>query len=334
MGGVDDCEAVSVVIPTHDRSALLKRAIQSCLDQGTACGEIIVVDDHSTDDTADVVASFGDTRVRYLVSPSRGGPAARNRGLREARFEWIKFLDDDDYLLPGALQRQLDDLGSLSPAERSQTVVYGDAVVIRSDQNSIPRFKRMPRRRRRETDVEYLLRVNVLTSCPMHTKTMLDVVGGFDETLRRGQENDLHLRLALSGARFVHRPTLVYVYDRVSVEQRVSTSDVGFQALVNRVERVERRERLLRAAFPDGMSSHLRRILSSQYTACRWEAVDLGASEIEATCAAKVRALRAWPAPMFWIAASKWGHAIRYRLTKIRRLRGLRTDHHVGNRAD
>lgn len=319
MGGVDDCEAVSVVIPTHNRSALLRRAIQSCLDQGMACGEVIVVDDHSADDTADVVASFRDTRIRYLVSPSKGGPAARNFGLSEARFELIKFLDDDDYLLPGALQRQLDDFGSLSLTERSQSVIFGDAVVIRNDLNSIPRFKRLPRKKRRETDVEYLLRVNVLTSCPMHTKTLLNVVGGFDETVRKGQETDLHLRLALSGARFVHRPTRVYIYDQTSAERRISTPEIGLEALANRMERTERRERLLMAAFPDGLPSQVRKILSSQYTACRWGAVELDAPEIEAICAVKVRVLRAWPAPILRIAASKWGHAISFRRRRIRR---------------
>lgn len=99
---------VSVVLPTYNRAHVMGRALRSVLTQDFSDFEVLVVDDASTDDTESVIHSFGDSRVRYLREPRNGGPnAARNRGLREARGEFVAFLDSDDEWLPGKLTRQL-----------------------------------------------------------------------------------------------------------------------------------------------------------------------------------------------------------------------------------
>ena len=73
---------VSVVIPTHERAQLLKRAIQSVLDQTYDKLDILVVDDASLDNTREVVESFGDSRIRYFRhKTNKGGSAARNTGI-------------------------------------------------------------------------------------------------------------------------------------------------------------------------------------------------------------------------------------------------------------
>ena len=93
----------TVAIPTFNRSGLVGRAIDSVLHQDSPVSEIIVVDDASTDNTADVIRGrYPD--VRYLRQAANRGPcAARNRALREATNEWVVLLDDDDTLLPNAL---------------------------------------------------------------------------------------------------------------------------------------------------------------------------------------------------------------------------------------
>ena len=99
---------VSVVIPTHNRAELLRRAIKSVLDQTYVNLEIIVVDDASSGNTHEVVADFGDPRIRYIRHESnRGGSAARNTGIRAATGEFIAFLDDDDEWEPEKTQEQL-----------------------------------------------------------------------------------------------------------------------------------------------------------------------------------------------------------------------------------
>ncbi|MDT5063192.1 MAG: hypothetical protein QOH63_3651 [Acidobacteriota bacterium] len=109
---------LSVVIPTWNRAHLVGDAIESALSQRAGQVEVIVVDDDSTDDTADVLArSFG-TRIRLLRSPRRrGAGAARNAGARLASGELVAFLDSDDLWLPGKLDAELRALERFPEAE-------------------------------------------------------------------------------------------------------------------------------------------------------------------------------------------------------------------------
>src|SRR5215470_7379907 len=87
---------VSVVIPTYNRAAKVQKGIRSALAQTFSDLEVIVVDDGSADDTGKVLAeAFGD-RIRYCYQSNQGASAARNKGITEARGEWIAFLDSDD----------------------------------------------------------------------------------------------------------------------------------------------------------------------------------------------------------------------------------------------
>ena len=109
---------VSVVIPTYNRSALLRDAVNSVLGQDTRIPfEIIIVDNNSQDDTADVVRSITDPRVRYVLEREQGNAHARNRGVVEATADVIAFIDDDvtvasDWLT--SLKQALDSRPDLS----------------------------------------------------------------------------------------------------------------------------------------------------------------------------------------------------------------------------
>jgi glycosyltransferase involved in cell wall biosynthesis len=96
--------AVSVIVPTRNRRHLIARAITSVQRQSMSDWELVVVDDASDDDTAQLVRELGDPAVRVVRLDTQGErSAARNRGLAEARAEAVLFLDDDDELRPGAL---------------------------------------------------------------------------------------------------------------------------------------------------------------------------------------------------------------------------------------
>jgi len=96
------------VIPTRNRAHLACEAIESALRQREGQVEVIVVDDASTDDTANVLArSFGSSIHLLRMSRRRGAGAARNAGVRRARGELLAFLDDDDLWLPGKLDAEL-----------------------------------------------------------------------------------------------------------------------------------------------------------------------------------------------------------------------------------
>lgn len=97
---------VSCIIPVYNGERFVGEAIASVLAQSHQPVEVIVVDDGSTDATADVVRAFGSS-VQYIPQPNAGPPAARNVGIRAARGEFIGFLDADDRWLPDKVARQL-----------------------------------------------------------------------------------------------------------------------------------------------------------------------------------------------------------------------------------
>lgn len=98
---------ISVVIPTHNRSVLVRQAIDSVLNQRCHANfEIIVIDDGSIDDTPEVLAGYGD-KIRYVRQENAGLNAARNHALSLAKGEYIALLDDDDVWLPFKTELQL-----------------------------------------------------------------------------------------------------------------------------------------------------------------------------------------------------------------------------------
>ena len=101
-------ELVSVITPSYNTARFLRETIGCVLSQTYENWEMLIVDDGSTDDTDDVVASFSDPRIRYFKNERNSGAAgSRNRALREARGKWIAFLDSDDLWTPDKLEKQI-----------------------------------------------------------------------------------------------------------------------------------------------------------------------------------------------------------------------------------
>lgn len=94
----------TIIIPTYNRAKLLKKAIQSVVDQTITNWELVVVDDGSTDRTREVVIEFKDERIAYLFQEKKERSVARNRGIAEAKGAYICFLDDDDFFLENHLE--------------------------------------------------------------------------------------------------------------------------------------------------------------------------------------------------------------------------------------
>ena len=94
----------SIIIPLYNKGIRIRRAIDSVLNQGYQDMELIVVDDGSTDNSAEYVKAYDDLRIRYMYKKNGGVSSARNAGIRAARGEWLLLLDADDDLLPGAIE--------------------------------------------------------------------------------------------------------------------------------------------------------------------------------------------------------------------------------------
>ena len=207
---------VSVIIPTYNRAHLLRRAVQSVLNQSYKELEIIIVDDASIDTTPELVKGIDDERIVYLRHESnKGGSAARNTGIKHARGNYICFLDDDDFWLPKKLEKQ-HEMFEQSPD--SVGILYCGCRIISEKQNKIiedvyPEFRGQ-------------VFSNLLSSCficsptVMVRKTIIDETDGFDENLKSLQDWDMWLSLAkLCHADFVDE-ILAYYYihsaDRIS----------------------------------------------------------------------------------------------------------------------
>lgn len=110
----------SIVIPTYNRSNLLKRAINSILNQTYNNGkiEIIIIDNNSEDDTRDMIEKYY-SDIKYLCNKENSGPGyARNRGLVNSSYNWVLMLDDDDELVNGALNIIYDKLNSINNLDK------------------------------------------------------------------------------------------------------------------------------------------------------------------------------------------------------------------------
>lgn len=123
--------SLTVLIPTHNRSELLRRAVSSALADLPKAAEILVIDDVSTQPASEVLAGVcaQESRVRVLRNAgARGASGARNFGVDQARSDLILFLDDDDEVLPGYAMRVLD-------VAAAQSVDYGFSAVLRRDKS-------------------------------------------------------------------------------------------------------------------------------------------------------------------------------------------------------
>ena len=180
--------SVSVVIPTHDREARLKTAVESVLAQTQAPREIVVVDDGSTDGTREMLAREF-PQVRYLYQENRGVAAARNLGIRESRGTWLAFLDSDDLWLPGKLERQWEAIAR-SPGAR---LCHTNEVWIR-------RGARVNPMRKHDKSGGFIFRkclqlcVISPSSVLLH-REVLETTGDFDESFPACEDYDLWLRV-------------------------------------------------------------------------------------------------------------------------------------------
>lgn len=209
---------VSVVIPTHNRSELLINSIKSVLKQDFEDFEVIIVDDASSDDTAEKVKCIKDQRLKYYkIEKPKGGNHARNFGVNKSEGEYVAFLDDDDEWHPGKLSKQLQKF----EAKKTVGLVYTAVEIIYTDENV-----KYVTRPKEDGDLskKILLKNHIgTTSCVMAKKTILEEVGGFDEKLPARQDYDLWIRICkLCDVAFVDEPLVLY-YNRNNSTQ-VSTN--------------------------------------------------------------------------------------------------------------
>ena len=185
---------VTVVIPTHNRRALVGEAIESVIAQRYSDWELIVVDDGSDDDTRSVVEGR-DSRIRYVCQEHAGPCRARNLGLAQARGALVSFLDSDDLMRP----EQLGVLTELVDRSRGTCVAYGWSYWLdprgRAVELCAPTMEEDVLNRLALGDAILMGTALVRTECARR-------IGGFAPTLAFVEHWDFFLRLAAAGCRF------------------------------------------------------------------------------------------------------------------------------------
>ncbi len=181
---------VSVIMPTFNRAGWLSESIGSVLNQTYPNLELIVVDDGSTDHTAEVVRAFGD-QLTYLRQANRGVSKARNHGVAKSRGLWVAFLDSDDLWQPAKVATQV----ALFQAQPEVEVCYTDEIWIRHGVRVNP--KRIHQKHTGWLFEPSLPRCIISPSSVMMRRSLWTRLGGFDERLPACEDYDLWLRMTV-----------------------------------------------------------------------------------------------------------------------------------------
>lgn len=198
---------VSIITPAYNTSETIKDTLNSILLQTHPHWEAIVVDDGSTDGTAEIVAEFvrQDSRIRLIQQPHGGQAIARNTALAVARFDWLLFLDSDDWIAPTHLSKLTTEVLSNSNLD----VVYCRSARVAADGTMIPESYVPP-----SADLFPILayRAAFAVHACIVRKSIVDAVGKFDVSRKRSFDWDLWQRVARTGARFGAVPEVLAYY--------------------------------------------------------------------------------------------------------------------------
>lgn len=178
---------VSVVVPAHDAEETVTRALRSALEQSRPPDEVVVVDDGSTDATAEAAASLG-AAVRVVRQRQSGPSAARNAGVEASRGEWIAFLDADDVWHPRKLEHQL---------------LHADGpVLVATDWTRGTTPSEVPERvaTTRISTHDILVMNRFQTSTVLLRRDAFEAAGGFDPSVDGVEDWDMWLRASRHGA--------------------------------------------------------------------------------------------------------------------------------------
>ena len=299
--------AISVVIPTYNRARLLGEAIESALAQTRPPDEIVVVDDGSTDATPEVLARFA-SRVRAVRQDNAGEAAARNRGVAEARGEWIAFLDSDDLWEPDALER----LEAASHTHPDAGLIAMRARALREDGT------RTTRVHGKKSPGPFFTTRSLLVGdaggvlMPLVRRDLLLAAGGFDTAITSATDCDMWLRLSFKTTMIGVPDPLLLV--RVHPDNASADKTLNARMWIRILAKLEREHpawvRENPWAFRRAVGKeHLR---LGREALASWDGSGRGLAEARAALATSVRTFpffaRAWSYLAWsWIAPRRYG---------------------------
>lgn len=209
-------EKVSVILPTYNRAYILKKSIQSVLEQSYENLELIIVDDGSTDETVSLVESMRDERIRFVqITQNQGAAGARNYGLQYVTGDYVAFEDSDDFWRPDKLRLQVEELQKKQAGFCYHKMQYdfgeGKTAILPGDDIGSDK---------KNGDIFAQLLYENMVGCPtlLVRRECVEEIGGFDTDFKALEDYDFVLRLAkMFYAAFVDRVLIDVSYTQNSV---------------------------------------------------------------------------------------------------------------------
>jgi glycosyltransferase involved in cell wall biosynthesis len=217
---------VSVIIPTYNRSAFLKEAIESVIAQTYRPIECVVVDDGSTDNTKEVVEEIANTADRnfkllYIFQENSGSQVARNTGTKASSGEYIQYLDSDDLLFPHKIENQVTFLQEHKDCDG----VWGGWAKGTPEKNEI--IKSLARA---DLLTQFLTEHSIHTLGFLMRRSIVEKIGAWDEKIKRNQEIDFQVRGLLAGANFQYQSQIGGLW-RIHEGERIANTTGGKEFL-------------------------------------------------------------------------------------------------------
>lgn len=274
---------VSVIVPTYNRAHLIIETLDSVFAQTYRPIELLIIDDGSTDNTAEVVREWKEQHeedgfaIHFFTQENRGAPAARNLGLIESRGEFIQFLDSDDLIHSEKHSKQVAAFRSTEAAEYvfSQNALFSD----KKDWSLAPYSTN-------ELDASLEHHVSarnfIGTADGVYRRNICLKIGPWNESLKRGQEREYNTRMLMAASRTRRVQgvyTLVRIHDSGRISDQASTA-AGVRAATEATQAVAR-SLLAHSCF----EQPLRNVLAKHLAAEGWTALKLADFELAAQCA-------------------------------------------------
>lgn len=253
-------ELVSILIPAYNAGDWIGDTIRSALDQTWRNKEIIVVNDGSTDNTLQIAKQFECASLRVINQANKGASAARNNALKHARGDYIQWLDADDILDPGKIERQLMGLADLESQNKRRILLSGPFGKFYY-RYSRAKFSSSPCWRDLYPMDWLLLKFNknawLNPACWLVSRELTDIAGPWDERLSWDDDGEYFIRVVLASekvqfvpdARVYYRVCNIGSYSRTFSQKALDSVYLSAELSVNHVLRAEDSKRTREAAL-------------------------------------------------------------------------------------
>ena len=208
----------SVIIPLFNKEKFIEATLKSVLNQSFTDFEILVIDDGSTDNSAQLIKGFDDARIRYYYKENEGVSSARNDGIKKAQSDYISFIDADDYWYPDFLEEMYKVI-----QKHPEQKVFSAAIEIETSKKVIPASYSIVKKSDYEI-VNYFTASSketvICTSCAVFHKNIFEEIGTFDIEIKSGQDTDMWIRIGINyPVVFSWKILARYVYDENSLSK-------------------------------------------------------------------------------------------------------------------